>query len=132
MWFILYLITLVLQQIGYENLYELSGRTLQYANSPTAFEDETKFNVFTSLIEPHCLICLMLKPFAQKEKINESFATEWRPPVTSRVLMPKSYYISKSKEVIDYGNNQSWNESTLLVCSICKICVHAGKPIRYF
>lgn len=123
------LIRLVLQQFGCENLYELSGRTLQYAtHSPTAFEDETKFNFYSSLIEPYCLICLMLKPFAQKAKINESFATEWKPPITSRVLMPKSYYISKSKEVIDYGDDQLWNQSSLLVCSICKICVHAGKP----
>lgn len=113
------------KHIGYENLYELSGRTLQYAKSPEPFTDETKFNFFSSLIEPHCLICLMLKPFAQKEKINEAFATEWKPPSTSRVLMPKTNYISKSKEVIDYGDDHSWNQSTLLVCSVCKICVHS-------
>ena len=69
----------------------------------------------------------MLKPFAQKEKINEAFATEWKPPSTSRVLMPKTNYFSKSKEVIDYGDDHSWNQSTLLVCSVCKICVHSGK-----
>lgn len=52
------------------------------------------------------------------------------PPLRGAVMIPKAYFLSKVKQKPTV--EQSWDESDLLCCSSCKICVHTGLSMKQF
>ena len=105
-------------------LEQLLKLTLQYIENPNAFEDEIKFNLLVSLMQPHCAVCALLKPFSLDKNETLNTTDTNLIPTYSPVLIPKRYFISKIKETTYQENIQ--NESCLLMCSTCKLCVHSG------
>ena len=111
---------------------ELSRRTLQYTENPTAFSDEKDFNFYSSLIKPHCAICSILSSFELEKEINQEYVKNWRLPLSSLVSIPRSIFLSRIKNVTSLNEIQS--QSLLYVCSNCKICVHSGNwnKVQFF
>ena len=87
---------------------------------------EIRFNIYSSMIAPHCAICNLLSPF----KIFENQLTDeqmeiFRPPKESQILIPSSAFTSKVKN--EDTKLESKDSSPLLVCIDCRVCVHSGK-----
>lgn len=106
---------------------ELSYRTLQYIGNPKAFGDEVLLNYYFSLIDPFCSICLILRTFHFSQDLSR-VRNDLKPPFDSRILIPKALFTSKSKNNSSnfLDNQQNYNQSILLVCSACKLCVHSS------
>lgn len=120
---------------------QLSRRTIQYTDNPQAFSDEINLNYFSSLIDPFCSICTLLRSFEFPHQDLSRISLNLRPPHYSRILIPKLLYNSKVKTLNSstylsddndqpnvINNNDDHNQkSSLLICSSCKLCVHFCK-----
>nr|XP_046915536.1 lysine-specific demethylase 4B-like [Dermatophagoides farinae] len=119
------------------SLDQLSRRTIQYTDNPQAFTDEIKLNYFASLIDPFCSICTLLRLFEYPHHDLSRISLNLRPPLHSRILIPKLLFNSKVKQqspssysldvneqtnVINNGAHDQ--QSSLVTCSSCKLCVH--------
>lgn len=119
---------------------QLSRRTIQYTDNPQAFTDEIKLNYFASLIDPFCSICTLLRLFEYPHHDLSRISLNLRPPLHSRILIPKLLFNSKVKQqspssysldvneqtnVINNGAHDQ--QSSLVTCSSCKLCVHFCK-----
>uniref|UniRef100_A0A3B0RF76 [histone H3]-trimethyl-L-lysine(9) demethylase n=1 Tax=Psoroptes ovis TaxID=83912 RepID=A0A3B0RF76_PSOOV len=114
------------------SLDQLCRRTIQYTDNPCAFEDEKNLNHIASLIDPFCSICTLLRLFEFPHQDLSRISTNLKPPLYSRVLIPKSLFNFKMKHqstnVINNNNDDDNTDllSTLLICSTCKLCVHSS------
>lgn len=104
---------------------QLTKNTHQFA--PKGITDEIQLNLCMSTVAPHCAICLLLKPFKLDKAMLKRQLTHYSPPKNSDILIPGVAFTSKVKDestVFDINNN-----SPLLVCKDCRICVHSSKFI---
>ncbi|XP_035228872.1 lysine-specific demethylase 4C-like [Stegodyphus dumicola] len=89
------------------------------------FEAECNFNEKLSSIPPHCAVCVIFTPMHTKN----SFPSEpVNVPSYSAVKMPVFCYgNSLNSECLLDTNSLLRRDGTapLLICSVCKICVHA-------
>lgn len=96
-----------------------------WQHQPKNFEAEIEFNQKLASIDPHCAICIIFTPMYTKTH----FPTEpTSVPSCSQVRMPTYCYgNSLNSECMLDTNSLLRSDGTapLLICSVCKICVHA-------
>lgn len=86
------------------------------------FHAEQQYNMNCSTVDPHCSICLIFKPLRLH---NLSCGKEPHVPSKSRVWMPATCFVSAStSEYVNPLLDQN-GLSPLLICTDCKVCVHA-------
>ncbi|GFX30025.1 probable lysine-specific demethylase 4B [Trichonephila clavipes] len=97
-----------------------------WQHQPHNFEAEIEFNKKFASIPPHCAICVLFTPMYNKSH----FPTEPSDvPSYSSVQMPAYCYgNSLNSECMLDTNSLLRPDGTgpLLICSICKVCVHAS------
>ncbi|KAG1689546.1 putative lysine-specific demethylase 4B [Nymphon striatum] len=79
---------------------------------------EKEYNRWMSLVKPHCVVCMIFKPFVDVISRKDAFP---KVPEASNLEIPISYYeqLCGSISSMDYDGPR-----TLLICSDCGICVH--------
>ncbi|RWS26552.1 lysine-specific demethylase 4C-like protein [Leptotrombidium deliense] len=90
-----------------------------YQHLPYNSFGEQLFNASVSTIYPHCAICVLLKKY---DMSDDWLDDQKKIPKSSPVLIPNSAFAFKVIET-----NLKLDElgtSPLIVCSVCKVCVH--------
>lgn len=103
---------------------------------PFDFEAEKRFNQALSSREPHCVVCVLFKPFTKFS--DECFSSSSVPPKKgnkkdkvrrSLPMIPEMCFACSADNPRPLGLNTMLDNdglSQLLTCEECKICVHAS------
>lgn len=92
---------------------------------PRNFEAEIEFNQKLASTDPHCAICIIFTPMFDKNIFPSEPSS---PPSYSTVRMPAYCYGNSLNNESMFDTNSLLRcdgTAPLLVCSVCKICVHA-------